>query len=137
MLLQAPLFEKSEVLVIRHNLIGKRNQSKGQIVNENSKPKLCNYGKGKLKIKNHIFSDFKAWPNVLCIHCSVQIVVTLNFITKALERLKNCLVFIHTPDNFIMTVICAIISYVLLPPVDSHHSTLKMDIHCEVTGTEG
>lgn len=82
LLLQVPLFEKSEVSVIGHNLIGKRNQSKGQIVYENSKPKLCYCGNGKLKIRNYRFSDFKVLRNVLCIHCNAQIIITVNFIQR-------------------------------------------------------
>lgn len=59
LLLQVPLFEKCKVSVIGHKLIGKRNQSYGQVVYENPKPTLCYSGKGKLKIMNYRFSCLK------------------------------------------------------------------------------
>lgn len=87
----------------------------------------------KLRITDSLILSL---PNVFCIHCSAQNNYHIKFHNKGLGKTEK-LSSIHTPDNFIMTVICSNISYVLLPLVDSHHSTLKMDIYSEVTGTEG
>lgn len=77
---------------------------------------------------NYRFSDYKVLANLLCIHCSAQIIITVNFISEVLKRLENCPVIIYSLDNFITKVISSSTSFVLLPLGNSSHSSLKINI---------
>lgn len=123
LLLQVLLFEKFQVLVFGHNLI---DQSKGQIVQENSKPKLCYCGQGKHKIIDYRFFNFIVVPNVLSIYCDVQIMITMIFLI-GLEILEICSVIIYTLDDFITKVIYSSIGCVLLPLGNSSKPILKIN----------